>query len=73
VRQGFFSGSFGGDLSKINVGSRLECKICWYVYDPEVGDDTRQVAPGTGFAGLPEDWSCPNCSGAKSDFLVLED
>ena len=28
-------GSFGGDLSKIKDETRLECKICWYVYDPE--------------------------------------
>jgi rubredoxin len=72
VREGFFSGSFGGDLAKINAASRLECKICWYVYDPGQGDDSRQVMPGTPFADLPDDWSCPNCSGVKSDFLVLE-
>lgn len=36
------------------------CKICGYVYD-----DDKQTAP---FAGLPENWVCPLCGAAKSDF-----
>jgi rubredoxin len=72
VTANFFSGSFGGDLSKIDAATRLECKICWYVYDPQEGDETRQVEVGTSFANLPQDWSCPNCSGNRSDFMVLE-
>ena len=68
----FFSGSYGGDNSKINDDSRLECKICWHVYDPEVGDEYWQIPKGTPFSGLPEHWSCPNCDGAKDDFMVME-
>jgi rubredoxin len=70
---GFFSGSFGGDHTKISPATRLECKICWWVYDPAEGDETRQITPGTPFADLPWDWSCPNCSGDKNGFMVLED
>ena len=69
----FFGGSYGGDNAKITDDTRLECKICWYVYDPQQGDDAQQIPPGTPFAALPEDWSCPVCTGPKADFLVIED
>ncbi len=65
-------GSFGGDLSKIKDETRLECKICWYVYDPEKGDDYWQIVPGTPFSALPEHWTCPECDGMKNDFMVIK-
>ena len=55
-------------------GARLECKICWQVYDPAEGDPrVWQIAPGTPFADLPSHWTCPNCSATKDQFLVLAD
>ncbi len=51
----------------------MECKICWYVYDPAEGDVVWQIAPGTPFAHLPPHWTCPNCSATKDQFLVLPD
>lgn len=68
-----FEGSHGGDAARICSGARLECKICWYIYDPAEGDTYWQIPPGTAFADLPEYWSCPNCDGKKSGFMVLED
>lgn len=65
-------GSFGGDNSKINITTRLECKICWYVYDPKEGDDYWQIPPGTSFSQLPDHWTCPQCDGKKVDFMVTE-
>ncbi len=67
----FIPGSYGGDASKLKDDTKLECKICWYVYDPAKGDDYWQVAPGTSFAQLPPHWSCPECDGKKHDFMVL--
>ncbi|ASG22365.1 MULTISPECIES: rubredoxin [Nitrospirillum] len=69
----FFAGSFGGDVSKISPGTKLECKICWHVYDPAVGDTYWQVPPGTAFADLPEHWTCPECDSAKAGFMVIAD
>ena len=69
----FFAGAFGGDASKLPPDTRLECKICWYVYDPALGDDVWQIQPGTAFVQLPNHWSCPNCGAQKQDFLLLED
>lgn len=68
-----FEGSYLGDAGRLDAGARLECKICWYVYDPVVGDPVWQVPPGTAFADLPAHWCCPNCDGAKEQFMVLDD
>ena len=62
-----------GDRSQVPPDARLECKICWTVYDPALGDEVWQVPPGTPFADLPAHWTCPNCSALKQDFLVLDD
>lgn len=68
-----FEGSYLGASDKISPQAIMECKICWSPYDPAEGDDYRQVEPGTPFAALPEDWSCPNCDAPKEQFMVLED
>jgi rubredoxin len=68
-----FEDSFGGDAGKISPETRLECKICWHVYDPECGDSAWQIPPGTPFSDLPDDWSCPNCDASKSGFMVVKD
>jgi len=73
VNQAFFGGSYGGDNSKIKDDTRLECKICWHVYDPAEGDEYWQIPPGTPFSKLPEHWTCPNCDGKKNDFMVIEE
>lgn len=59
--------------ARLQDDSRLECRICWYVYDPQEGDPVAQVEPGTPFASLPEDWRCPQCDSEKSGFLILDD
>lgn len=53
--------------------ARLECGICWWVYDPAAGDPQWQVPPGTPFAALPEHWCCPHCDAPKHKFMVLRD
>jgi rubredoxin len=59
--------------SAIAPMTRLECKVCWHVYDPAEGDPAWQVPPGTPFNELPAHWTCPNCSTPKDGFLVLDD
>lgn len=73
MNNSFFAGAFGSDASKLPPQTRLECKICWYVYDPVVGDEVWQMQPGTAFSQLPDHWSCPECDSKKQDFLVLDD
>ena len=66
-----FEGSYLGDAARIGDDARLECKICWWVYDPALGDDLAQIPPGTPFARLPADWRCPNCDGERAQFMVV--
>ena len=68
-----FEGSFLGAADKISPAAIMECKICWTPYDPAVGDETRQIEPGTSFLDLPEDWTCPGCSAPRAQFLVHDD
>ena len=37
------------------------CDVCGYVYDPALGDPSQDIAPGTAFEDLPDDWKCPEC------------
>jgi [NiFe] hydrogenase assembly HybE family chaperone len=66
-----FEGSYLGDGSRIADDTRLECGVCWWVYDPALGDEASQIAPSTPFRLLPDTWSCPNCSTAKHQFMVI--
>jgi len=66
-----FESTYLGDASKISADARMECKICWYVYDPAQGDDYWQIEPGTPFARLPEHWRCPNCDGDRDQFMLI--
>ena len=44
------------------------CTICGYVYDPAEGDPDNDVASGTKWEDVPDDWECPICSASKDDF-----
>lgn len=68
-----FEGSFLGDATRIAPAAVLECKICWHVYDPARGCDIWQVPPGTPFTELPAEWRCPQCDGAREQFMVMDD
>ena len=68
-----FEGSYLGNRARLPATARLECKICWWVYDPALGDEVWQVAPGTAFADLPAHWRCPVCDGDAEQFMVLLD
>ena len=62
-----------GNAATGGATTRMECKVCWYVYDPAEGDNVWQIPAGTPFAALPPHWTCPNCSATKDQFLVLAD
>jgi len=48
------------------------CLICGHIYDEAAGDPEHGVAPGTRWEDVPEDWSCPDCGAAKSDFELVQ-
>jgi rubredoxin len=51
---------------------RMECGVCWHVYDPAEGDAVWGVEPGTPFTELPEDWRCPHCDAPREKFLKAQ-
>jgi rubredoxin len=44
------------------------CQVCGYVYDPEIGDIDADIAPGTAWDDLPDDFVCPVCGVGKDQF-----
>lgn len=44
------------------------CTVCGYVYNPEEGNPDAEIAPGTAFEDVPEDWVCPVCGATKDQF-----
>jgi len=44
------------------------CTICGYQYNPEEGDPTAGIPPGTPFEDLPDDYKCPICNASKEYF-----
>ncbi|MGE4277503.1 MAG: acyl-CoA dehydrogenase family protein [Lawsonibacter sp.] len=51
------------------IGPRYVCSGCGYEYVPELGDEESEIAPGTLFRDLPDDWICPECAEAKDQFI----
>lgn len=66
-----FEGSYLGDDNKLTDSTQLECGICWWVYDPALGDPVWNVLPNTPFTSLPDHWRCPNCDAQKHKFMVI--
>ncbi len=48
--------------------AKYRCTVCGYIHDPELGDPDSGIKPGTPFEKLPDDWACPVCGAAKSEF-----
>lgn len=53
--------------------SKYICLICGYEYDPAVGDEEYDIAPGIAFDDLPDDWVCPLCGAGKDEFELVEE
>ncbi|MBN2319221.1 MAG: rubredoxin [Acidobacteria bacterium] len=52
---------------------KYKCSVCGYIYDPEKGDPDSDIAAGTPFEDIPEDWVCPICQVSKDMFKPLTD
>lgn len=56
----------------ISMYKMWECLICGWVYDEAVGWPDDDIAPGTRWEDVPEDWFCPECGVGKDDFEMVE-
>src|SRR5215212_4461332 len=48
------------------------CVQCGFEYDEAKGWPEDGIAPGTRWDDIPDDWNCPDCGAAKSDFEMVE-
>lgn len=71
MTSGLLSGAFGSTAQRLSTGTRMECGVCWAVYDPAEGCATWDVGAGTAFSALPDHWRCPTCDNDKSVFLPV--
>ena len=60
-------------LTRDRVGpkTKMQCKVCWYVYDPALGCEEMDVPPGTPFNELPAHFVCPDCGNPVTSFIPL--
>jgi flavin reductase (DIM6/NTAB) family NADH-FMN oxidoreductase RutF/rubredoxin len=64
--------SYIEEKKEIPKMAKYKCKVCEYIYDPELGDPDGGIKPGTPFEQIPDDWVCPVCGAAKSEFEKIE-
>ncbi|MDN3669662.1 rubredoxin [Echinicola jeungdonensis] len=50
---------------------KYQCSSCLTVYDEKYGDPESEIAAGTSFLKLPEDYNCPVCESPKSAFKLI--
>ena len=49
-----------------------ECLVCGLLYDESKGWPDDNIAPGTLWEDVPDDWMCPDCGVGKEDFEMVE-
>lgn len=49
------------------------CVVCGFVYNEADGWPEENIAPGTRWVDVPDDWCCPDCGVGKADFELLVD
>jgi rubredoxin len=54
--------------SAVSGHRRWQCKLCAFAYDEASGLPEEGIAAGTPWAEVPDDWTCPDCAAAKSEF-----
>ncbi|MDR2956665.1 MAG: rubredoxin [Coriobacteriales bacterium] len=47
------------------------CPVCGYSYDPELGDMSIDISPGTAWEDIPDDFACPVCGLGKEAFYSI--
>ena len=48
------------------------CPICGWIYDEAAGDPEHGIQPGTAWADIPMNWTCPECGARKEDFEMVQ-
>jgi len=54
-----------------DLGPSMQCSVCQWIYDPAKGEPMQEVAPGTPWCDVPDNFLCPECSLGKEVFDEL--
>jgi flavin reductase (DIM6/NTAB) family NADH-FMN oxidoreductase RutF/rubredoxin len=57
-----------GPSKEVSKLAKYKCQVCGWIYDPAIGDPDGGINPGTPFEEIPDNWVCPICGAAKSQF-----
>ncbi|MCZ5371218.1 rubredoxin, partial [Escherichia coli] len=52
-----------------DIGPRMQCIVCQWIYDPAKGEPMQDVAPGTPWSEVPDNFLCPECSLGKDNYV----
>ena len=56
---------------RVNDPQTWMCLICGWIYDEAAGDPEHGIAPGTRWADVDMNWTCPECGARKEDFEMV--
>lgn len=56
----------------VTVSKTWMCLICGWLYDEAEGAPDHGIAPGTAWADVPINWTCPECGARKEDFEMVQ-
>ncbi len=72
--QGVKSTAIGAKAAKAQPAATRTwlCELCGFIYDEAAGMPEEGIAAGTRWEDVPEAWGCPDCSGTKADFRMVE-
>ena len=51
---------------------KYQCVTCGFIYDESLGLPDEGISAGTKWEDIPDDWVCPECATAKTEFVMLE-
>lgn len=50
---------------------RYQCLLCGFIYDEAEGLPEEDIAPGTRWQDITDDWICPDCGAMKANFAMV--
>lgn len=71
VKASAAAGVLAGLLQEMTMKTYV-CIVCGFVYDEAAGRPEDDIAPGTIWAHVPDNWACPDCGVTKADFEMVE-
>ena len=68
VKNAFKANKIKNQIWRYIIMKKYVCEVCGWEYDEAVGDAENNIAPGTKFEDLPDDFVCPLCGVGKDQF-----